>query len=96
MSPDGRRIAYGTFDDQKRPAIAVCDFPTCASKRTFPLTGAAKWTQDSLGSAISMRARPAMSGSSRSTAAPLASSRISPQTASRSGASPLRPMVASL
>jgi Tol biopolymer transport system component len=48
VSPDGRRIAYSSFDDQKRAAITVCDFPSCASKRTFPLTVVA-WTPDSQG-----------------------------------------------
>ena len=37
MSPDGQRIAYASFDDQKRPSTAVCDLPTCASQRTFPI-----------------------------------------------------------
>ena len=49
MSPDGRRIAYTSFDDQKRPAITVCDFPSCASPRTFPIGAAARWTPDSKG-----------------------------------------------
>jgi serine/threonine protein kinase/Tol biopolymer transport system component len=48
VSPDGRRIAYSSFDDQKRPATTVCDFATCGSKRTFPLAGV-RWAPDSQG-----------------------------------------------
>jgi Tol biopolymer transport system component len=48
VSPDGRLIAYSSFDDQKRPATTVCDLATCGSKRTFSLT-AIQWTPDSKG-----------------------------------------------
>jgi Tol biopolymer transport system component len=48
VSPDCRRIAYTSFDDQKRSATTVCDLPTCASPRTFPV-GAIRWTSDSKG-----------------------------------------------
>jgi Tol biopolymer transport system component len=48
VSPDGRWIGYSSFDDQKRPAITVCDFPSCTSKRTLPIP-AARWTPDSKG-----------------------------------------------
>ena len=48
VSPDGRRIGYGSLDDQKRNASTVCDFPTCASPRTFPIS-ALKWAPDSQG-----------------------------------------------
>jgi Tol biopolymer transport system component len=48
LSPDGRWIAYTSFDDRDRPAIAVCDLATCSSKRTFsPLS--LHWTPDSQG-----------------------------------------------
>jgi serine/threonine protein kinase/Tol biopolymer transport system component len=48
LSPDGRWIAYTSFDDRNKPAIAVCDLATCSSKRTFsPL--AWRWTPDSQG-----------------------------------------------
>jgi eukaryotic-like serine/threonine-protein kinase len=49
VSPDGRLIAYSSFDDQKRPATTVCDLATCTSKRTFPLTVVLRWTPDSQG-----------------------------------------------
>ena len=48
VSPDGRRIAYSSFDDQMRPATTVCDFPSCASTRTFPIA-TVRWTPDSQG-----------------------------------------------
>jgi hypothetical protein len=48
VSPDGRSIAYPSFDDQNRPAIKVCDVEACASKRTFPFA-LAMWTPDSRG-----------------------------------------------
>jgi Tol biopolymer transport system component len=47
VSPDGQWIAYSTFDDQNRPAMAVCDLATCASKRTLPMAGQVEWTPDS-------------------------------------------------
>lgn len=47
VSPDGQWIAYAAFDDQNRPATAVCDLATCASKRTFSLGSV--WTPDSQG-----------------------------------------------
>jgi len=46
VSPDGRSIAYASFDDQNRPAMKVCDVEACASKRTFSITQAI-WTPDS-------------------------------------------------
>jgi hypothetical protein len=51
ISPDRRRLAYGSFDEQKRPAVTVCDLPACASKRTFPLN-VFRWTPDSEGLAF--------------------------------------------
>ena len=48
VSPDGRRIAYPSFDDQQRPATTVCDFPACSSRRTFSVA-AIRWTPDSQG-----------------------------------------------
>jgi eukaryotic-like serine/threonine-protein kinase len=51
VSPDGQRLAYSSFDDQKRLATTVCDFPACASKRTFPIH-AIRWAPDSQGLAF--------------------------------------------
>jgi Tol biopolymer transport system component len=48
VSPDGRWLAYSSFDDQNRPAIKVCDVEKCESKRTFPFAQAL-WTPDSRG-----------------------------------------------
>ncbi len=48
VSPDGLRIAYSSFDDQKRSAVTVCDLAGCASTRTFSMT-AVRWTPDSQG-----------------------------------------------
>jgi serine/threonine protein kinase/Tol biopolymer transport system component len=48
VSPDGRQILYPSFDEQKRPAVTVCDLANCTSKRTFPLP-TARWTPDSQG-----------------------------------------------
>jgi eukaryotic-like serine/threonine-protein kinase len=47
VSPDGRSIAYTSFDDQSRPTVTVCDLATCSSKRSFPL--GEEWTPDSGG-----------------------------------------------
>ena len=49
VSPDGQRVAYSAFDDQKRNATMVCDFPACASKRLLPINGRSWWTGDSQG-----------------------------------------------
>jgi serine/threonine protein kinase/Tol biopolymer transport system component len=49
VSPDGQWIGFSAFDDQGRPALAVCDLATCASRRTFSVAGAPQWTPDSLG-----------------------------------------------
>lgn len=46
VSPDGRRLAYASFDDQRRPATAVCDFPECRSRQIFPLANP-RWMPDS-------------------------------------------------
>ena len=48
VSPDGRWIAYAAFDDQKKPALAVCELAACSSRRTFPSL-AQQWTPDSRG-----------------------------------------------
>jgi serine/threonine protein kinase/WD40 repeat protein len=48
VSPDGRWIAYSSFDDQKRPATTVCDVAACATTHTFPLP-LVKWMPDSQG-----------------------------------------------
>jgi Tol biopolymer transport system component len=48
-SPDGRWIAYPSFDDEDRPALAVCDLATCASRRILPIPGTVEWTPDSRG-----------------------------------------------
>ena len=48
VSPDGQRILFPSFDDQGAPVVAVCDLPTCASRRTFPPLQT-QWTPDSQG-----------------------------------------------
>ncbi len=48
VSPDGQRILFPSFDDQGAPVVAVCDLPTCASRRTLPPI-ATQWTPDSQG-----------------------------------------------
>jgi len=48
VSPDGRRMMYSSFDDQKRNATIVCDFPACASPRMLSIAGG-RWTADSQG-----------------------------------------------
>jgi Tol biopolymer transport system component len=40
VSPDGRWLAYSSFDDQNRPAITVCEVERCESTRTFPFAQA--------------------------------------------------------
>jgi hypothetical protein len=47
VSPDGRWIAYPSFDDRNEPVVAVCDLETCSSKRTLPF--GLHWTPDSRG-----------------------------------------------
>jgi dipeptidyl aminopeptidase/acylaminoacyl peptidase len=46
ISPDGRWIAYATFDDQSRPATVICDLATCKSRRTLPPLALPHWTAD--------------------------------------------------
>jgi WD40 repeat protein len=48
VSPDGRKVAYTSFDDQKRPATTVCDVDACTAKQTFPIT-ALEWAPDGRG-----------------------------------------------
>jgi len=50
ISPDGRSIAFTSFDAQNQPAVTVCDLEACSSKKTFPSTGGeAHWTPDGRG-----------------------------------------------
>ncbi len=46
ISPDGRWIAYPTFDNQSRPATVICDLATCKSRRTLPPLTLPHWTAD--------------------------------------------------
>jgi Tol biopolymer transport system component len=54
LSPDGKTVAFGTRDEQDRPAAAVCNLPDCTSLRFLPprLAGGSTriaWTPDSAG-----------------------------------------------
>jgi serine/threonine protein kinase/Tol biopolymer transport system component len=48
ISPDGRSIAFSSFDAQNRPAITVCDLDACTARTTFPAPGTSEvhWTPD--------------------------------------------------
>jgi Tol biopolymer transport system component len=46
VSPDGRRIAFASFDDVKRPTIAVCDLANCSSRQMFPAVDTWHWMPD--------------------------------------------------
>jgi len=51
ISPDGRSIAFSSFDAQNQPAVTVCDLEACSSKKTFPARGIldSHWTPDGRG-----------------------------------------------
>ena len=51
ISPDGRSIAFSSFDAQNQPAVTVCDLEACSSKKTFPARGIldSHWTADGRG-----------------------------------------------
>ena len=36
LSPDGKAVAFGTQDDQGRPAYAICNLPDCSPLRFVP------------------------------------------------------------
>jgi len=46
VSPDGRWIAFPSFDDRKQPAIAICDLEACSSRRTVAASGIWRWMPD--------------------------------------------------
>src|SRR6185436_5139066 len=46
VSPDGRWIAFPSFDDRKQPAIAICDLEACSSLRTVAASGIWRWMPD--------------------------------------------------
>jgi Tol biopolymer transport system component len=49
VSPDGKWIAYSSFDEGGQPVIAVCDLASCSSRRTLSAPAAQwwRWTPDS-------------------------------------------------
>jgi dipeptidyl aminopeptidase/acylaminoacyl peptidase len=54
LSPDGKAVAFGTQDDQGRPAYAICNLPDCSPLRFVPPrpgggSGRITWTPDSTG-----------------------------------------------
>jgi serine/threonine protein kinase/Tol biopolymer transport system component len=50
ISPDGRSIAFTSFDDQNQPGWSICDLETCSSRKTFPPMGPnGRWMPDSRG-----------------------------------------------
>jgi eukaryotic-like serine/threonine-protein kinase len=54
LSPDGKAVAFGTQDDQARPAFAICSLPDCSSPRYLPPrpdggTSRITWTPDGAG-----------------------------------------------
>jgi Tol biopolymer transport system component len=54
LSPDGKAVAFGSQDDQGRPAFAICGLPDCSSLRWLPPrpdggTSRIEWTPDSTG-----------------------------------------------
>jgi Tol biopolymer transport system component len=46
ISPDGRWIAFTSFDERNQPSVAVCDLETCSSRKTLPSLGFWRWMPD--------------------------------------------------
>ena len=51
VSPDGKSIAFSTFDEQNHPLTTVCDLATCSQRKALPLLNRPRWNAD--GKAIS-------------------------------------------
>ena len=50
ISPDGRSIAFSSFDGQNQPAVTVCDLEACASRKMVPTPGTeTHWMPDGRG-----------------------------------------------
>jgi Tol biopolymer transport system component/predicted Ser/Thr protein kinase len=54
LSPDGKAVAFGSQDNQGRPAFAICSLPECSSLRWLPPrpdggTSRIEWTPDGTG-----------------------------------------------
>jgi serine/threonine protein kinase/Tol biopolymer transport system component len=51
ISPDGKSIVFISVEDPNRPAIVICDLPSCTARRTLPAPAVTRlrWTPDGHG-----------------------------------------------